>query len=317
MFKYLVSTALMLTPVLAQDYPNKTITMVVPFAAGGSTDITSRIIAEKMSRMLGQSVIIENRAGAGGNTGAAAVAKANPDGYTILMGTISTHTLNSAFYKNMPYDPIKSFEHVSLILSMPLVLEVSKKSGIKNLDDLIKAAKAAPDTLTYASSGNGTPLHVSGEMLNTMAGIKLRHLPYRGGGPALNDVVAGHVTMMIDNLTSSIEQIKAGNVVAIAVTTKERSKALPDLPSLHELGLKGFDSYSWTGMFLPAGTPKAIVDKLNATVNEAIKDPEVKRKLEDASAVLIGSTPEVLKTHVQQQLDIWLPIAKASGVSAE
>jgi tripartite-type tricarboxylate transporter receptor subunit TctC len=316
MLKYL-AIAFLATPLMAQDYPNKTITMIVPFAAGGSTDIVGRIVSQKLSQILGQSVIVENRAGAGGNTGAGAVAKANPDGYTILMGSISTHALNSAFYKNMPYDPIKSFEHLSLILTMPLVLEVSNKSGIKSLDDLIKAAKAAPDTLTCASSGNGTPLHVSCEMLGTYAGIKLRHLPYRGGGPALNDVVAGHVTMMVDNLTSSIEQIKAGTVTAIAVTTKERSPALPNLPSLHELGLKGFDTYSWNGIFAPAGTPKPIVDKLNKAINDAIKDPEVKRKLEEASAVLIGSTPEVLKAHVQQQLDTWIPIAKASGVSVE
>lgn len=319
MLKRTFIAAALLAPILAnaQNYPNRTITMVVPFAAGGSTDIVARIVGDKMGRILGQTVIIENRAGAGGNVGANAVSKAAPDGYTILMGTISTHTLNVAFYKNMPYDPVKGFEPVSLLLNMPLVLITSHKSGIKTLDDMIKRAKAAPDTLTFASSGNGTPLHVSGELFNTLAGVKLRHLPYRGGGPALNDVVAGHVDLMFDNLPSAIEQVKAGNVTAIAVTTKERSQAVPNIPSLHELGIKGFDTYSWNAIFAPPGTPRDIVTKLHAAAIEAIKDPEVKRKLEDASAVLVGSTPEGLKAHVQQQLDLWLPIAKASGVSAE
>jgi tripartite-type tricarboxylate transporter receptor subunit TctC len=313
----LATSLLPFTAQAQQDFPNKPINLVVPFAAGGSTDIIARIVGDKMSRILGQGVVIENRAGAGGNIGANSVSKATPDGYTMLMGTISTHALNSAFYKTMPYDPITGFEPISHLVDMPLVLIVSHKSGIKTVAELIEQAKKSPEAIGYASSGNGTPQHVSGELFNSMAGVKMKHIPYRGGGPALNDIVGGHVPVMFDNLPSAIEQIRGGSVRALGVTTLKRSSQLPDLPSLHELGLKGYDTYSWAILFAPPNTPKAIIDKLNKAAVEAVQDAETRKKLEQTSAVIIGSKPETVRPLVKAQLDLWLPIAKASGVSAD
>ncbi|MEW6123873.1 MAG: tripartite tricarboxylate transporter substrate binding protein [Pseudomonadota bacterium] len=299
----------------ADDYPNRAVRLVVPFAAGGSTDIVARIIAAKMSDILKQPMVVENRGGAGGNTGAALVAKSPPDGYTVLMGTVATHAINPALYTKMPYDPVKDFAPVSLLVNVPNVVVVHPSLNVKTTAELIALLKANPDKYEYASSGIGTPLHLSGALFESMAGVKMVHVPYKGAGPALVDVMGGQVKIMFDNLPSSISHIRKGSVIGLAVTTKERSPAAPDMPTVNESGLPGYETYSWNAIFAPAGTPSAIVDKLAKACMEAMADPEVKAKLADLSAVAVGSTPAQLSDHVKAEIAKWGPVVKASGAS--
>jgi len=304
-------------PALAQGFPNKPITLVVPFAAGGGTDIAARIIAPKMGELLGQNVIIENVAGAGGNVGTNRVAKSAPDGYTILMGTISTHAINPAVFKAMPHDPVKDFAPVSLLVLVPSVLTVSKSFQANDVKELIARLKAEPDKHAYASSGVATPQHLGGELFKTMTGTQMQHIPYRGGGPALLDVASGKVAMIFDNLPSSAELIRSGQVRGFAVTTKTRSPAFPDMPTMEEAGLPGYEIYSWNALFAPAGTPKDVVARINAAANTALKDPNVAKRLMDLSNVIVGTTPEALGEHVAKEMAKWGPIAKAAGASLE
>lgn len=314
------ATALVAMPSIARaqgKFPDRPITLVVPFAAGGSTDIVSRLVGQKMSELLGQNVVIENRAGAGGNTGSRGVASAPPDGYTILMGTISTHALNTAVMKKMPYDPITDFEPVSLLAVVPNVMVVNPQFPAKTVKECIDILKANPGKYSYASSGNGTPLHLSGELFKTMAGVDMQHVPYRGAGPALNDVVANVVPIMFDNLPSSAGHIKQGTLRGLAVLGKERAASFPELPTMAEAGLPGYETYTWNALFAPAKTPKDIVAALNKAANDALKDATVKQRLGDVSATIIGSTPDELAKHVKAELDKWIPIAKAAGISID
>ncbi len=297
-------------------FPDRPITLVVPFPAGGSTDLIARLVASRMTATLGQQIVVDNRGGAGGNLGSAAVAKAEPDGYTILMGTVATHALNPALYKKMPYDPVKDFAPVSLLVLVPNVLVVNPEFPAKTVPELIELLKAKPGEYAYASSGNGTPLHLSGELFKTMAGVDMVHVPYKGAGPALVDVIAGHVPIMFDNLPPSLEQIRAGKLRGIAVTTKERAPSAPDMPTIAET-LPGYETYSWNAIFAPAGTPQEAIDKLNAAGLAALADPEVKAKLQDLSATIVGSTPDELAQHVQAELTKWAPIVKASGAQID
>jgi len=305
------------TPAHAQsDYPTRPVTLVVPFPAGGSTDLVARLIAARMVSELGQQIVIDNRGGAGGNIGSAVVAKANPDGYTILMGTVATHALNPALYKKMPYDAVKDFTPISLLALIPNVLVVTPNFPAKNVKELIEMVKAKPGEYSYASSGNGTPLHLSGELFKKMAGVDMIHVPYKGAGPALVDVMAGHVPIMFDNLPPSLEQIRAGKLRGLAVTTKERVPSLPDVPTIAET-LPGYETYSWNAFFAPAGTPKEIVAKLNAASLKALADPEVSSRLKDLSATPVGSTPEELAAHVKTELAKWAPVVRDSGASLD
>ena len=311
-----LSLALMTGAANAQeDFPNRPIRLVVPFAAGGSTDIVARIVAAKMSDILKQPVIVENRAGAGGNAGAAAVAKAPPDGYTVLMGTVATHAINPALYTKMPYDPVKDFAPVSLLVNVPNVVVVHPSLNVKTVGELIALLKANPGKYEYASSGIGTPLHLSGALFESMADVKMVHVPYKGAGPALVDVMGGQVKIMFDNLPSSIGHIRKGTLVGLGVTTKDRSPAAPDMPTVSESGLPGYETYSWNAIFAPAGTPMPIVDKLAKACIEAMEDPQVKAKLADLSAVPVGSSPAQLSDHVKSELAKWGPVVKASGAS--
>jgi len=299
----------------ADAFPSRTVTLVVPFAAGGSTDLIARIIAEKMTEDLGQTVIVENKAGAGGNIGADAVAKADPDGYTILMGTIATHALNPAVMKQMPYDPVKDFAPISLLVLVPNVLEVNPELPVKSVQELIALLKSKPGEYSYASSGIGTPLHLSGELFKSLAGVDMIHVPYRGAGPALNDVVANQVPIMFDNLPSSTAFIKAGTLRPLAVTTKTRSASFPDLPTMEEAGVPGYETYTWNAIFAPAGTPQAVIDRLNAAAVKAVKDPATQPRLAELSATVVGSTPDELAKHVVAELAKWAPIVEASGAA--
>jgi tripartite-type tricarboxylate transporter receptor subunit TctC len=304
-------------PALAAGFPERPIVMIVPFAPGGSTDLVARLVAAKMSEGLGQQVIVENRGGAGGNLGAAAVAKADPDGYTILMGTVATHALNPALYKKIPYDAEKDFAPISLLVNVPNVLTVNPNFPAKTVQELVKIAKENPGKYSYASSGSGSPLHLSGELFKKIAGVDIVHVPYKGSGPALVDVIAGQVPIQFDNLPSSTEHIKSGRLRALAVTTAERVPTFPDLPTIAESGLAGYDTYSWNALFAPAGTPKEAVDKLNAEAVKAVNDPKVKAKLAEFSAVVVGSTPEQLGEHVSKELAKWKPIVAESGAQID
>ncbi|WP_342358432.1 tripartite tricarboxylate transporter substrate binding protein [Terrarubrum flagellatum] len=299
------------------SFPNRPLTLVVPFAAGGSTDIVARLVAQQMGQQLGQQVIVDNRAGAGGNTGSRAVANAAPDGYTMLMGTISTHALNTAVMKKMPYDPVTDFEPISLLAIVPNVMVVNPQFPARTVKECIDILKANPDKYSYASSGNGTPLHLSGELFKTMAGVKMQHVPYRGAGPALNDVVANVVPIMFDNLPSSAGFIQQGTLRGLAVLGKERATSFPDMPTMAEAGLPGYETYTWNALFAPAKTPPEIVARLNAEANKALTDALVKQRLTDVSATIVGSTPQQLRDHVKAELAKWIPIAKAAGIEID
>lgn len=302
---------------LAQQFPDRPVTLVVPFAAGGSTDVVARIIAQKMSDDLGQQVVVENVAGAGGNIGADRVARADPDGYTILMGTVATHALNPLILKTKPYDPEKDFAPVSLLVVVPNVLVVNPELPAKDVQELIALLKADPEKYAYASSGNGTPLHLSGELFKAMAGVNIQHIPYKGAGPALNDVVGNQVPIMFDNLPSSSAHIKGGTLRALGVTTAERAASFPDVPTIAESGVPGYETYTWNALFAPAGTPKEAIDRLNASANKAMTDPAVIEKMNGFSAKIVGSTPDELAAHVKAELAKWGPVVKDANISMD
>ncbi len=302
----------------AQDkFPVRPVTLVVPFAAGGSTDVVARLVAQKMAEGLGQQVVVENRAGAGGNLGAQAVSRATADGYTILMATVATHALNPLIAKKKPYDPVADFEPVSLLAIVPNVLVVNPSFPAKDVKELVALLKANPGKYNYASSGNGTPLHLSGELFKTLSGTQMTHVPYRGSGPALTDVVAGQVPIMFDNLPSASEFIKAGTLRGLAVTTKERAPSFPDMPTIAEGGLAGYETYTWNALFAPKGTPKAVVDRLNAEAVKALQDPTLQARLRDFSATVVGSTPETLAAHVKAELAKWEPVVREAGIQVD
>ncbi len=304
------------SPALA-EFPERPITLVIPFAAGGSTDLVGRLVAEEMSKNLGQQVVVENRGGAGGNLGAAYVAKAAADGYTILMATVATHALNPAVYTKMPYDAVKDFAPISLLVTVPNVLAVHPSIPANNAKELIELIKKDPGKYSYASSGNGTPLHLSGELFKTLAGVpELVHVPYKGSGPALVDVLGNQVPMIFDNLPSSTEHIKTGKLKGIAVTSPERAPAFPDLPAMNET-LPGYETYTWNALFAPAGTPPEAIKKMNEAANAAVNKPEVKAKLAEFSATVVASTPEELAKHVEAELAKWKPIVEQAGAKID
>ncbi|HEY9211499.1 MAG TPA: tripartite tricarboxylate transporter substrate binding protein [Ancylobacter sp.] len=308
----LTSALLALSPAAAQDFPNRPVTLDIPFPAGGSTDLVGRLIAEGMSAELGQPVIVENRSGGGGSLGTAHLAKQPPDGYAVMMGTVSTHALNPALYKNLPYDAETSFAPVSLLVIVPNALVVHPSFPAKTIDEFIAVLKANPGKYNYASAGNGTPGHLSGELFKGMAGVDMQHIPYQGAGPALVDVISGQVPIMFDNLPTASGYIKSGKLRALGVTTLARAPSFPDMPAVAET-LPGYETYSWNALFAPAGTPPEVVAKLNAAANKALATPKVQARLADFSAVTVGSTPEQLAAHVKAELAKWAPIVKASG----
>jgi tripartite-type tricarboxylate transporter receptor subunit TctC len=313
----LLSLLALNAPALAAGFPERQVTLVVPFAAGGSTDVVARIIAQKMSEDLGQQVIVQNVAGAGGNLGADNVARADADGYTILMGTVATHALNPLILKSTPYDAEKDFAPVSLLVVVPNVLVVNPELPAKNVEELLALLKGAPDQYSYASSGNGTPLHLSGELFKRMAGVEMVHIPYKGAGPALNDVIANQVPIMFDNLPSSSGHIKAGTLRALAVTTKERAASFPDIPTVAESGIPGYETYTWNALFAPAGTPAEVIARLNKSANKALKDPAVAERMKEFSATIVGSTPDELGAHVKAEIAKWTPIVRDAKIQMD
>ena len=301
----------------AQVYPNHAIRLVVPFPAGGTTDILARAAAQKLTESLGQPVVVDNRPGAGGNIGADVVAKSAPDGYTLLMGTVGTHAINPSLYTKMPYDHVKDFVPVVLVAGVPNVLVVNPSVPVNSVADLIKLAKSKPGAINFASSGSGTSIHLSGELFKTMAGVDMTHVPYKGSAPALTDLIGGQVQVMFDNLPSALPQIKGGKLRAIAVTSLKRAPVLPDVPTIAESGLPGFEASSWFGVLAPAGTPAPVVARLNAEVNKWLQSPEAREQLLAQGAVAAGGTPEQFAAHIRAETEKWAKVVKASGAKVD
>jgi tripartite-type tricarboxylate transporter receptor subunit TctC len=302
----------------AQDYPAKPVRIVVPFTPAGTTDIQARIVAQHLSEALKQSFVVDNRPGAAGNLGSELVAKAAPDGYTLLMCTVSTHGINPALYgAKIPYDAVKDFAPVSLVSTVPNMLVVNPSVPAKSVQELIAYAKKNPGKLNFASSGSGTSIHLSGELFKTMTGIDMVHVPYKGSAPALTDLMGGQVDLMFDNMPSSIEFVRAGKLRALAVTTARRSPALPDVPTVAESGVPGYEATAWFGVMAPGGTPKPIVDRLSAEIQTMVKKPEVRAKLAEQGAEPVGDTPDEFRTFVVAELDKWAKVVKAAGAKVD
>ncbi|MFO1316482.1 MAG: tripartite tricarboxylate transporter substrate binding protein [Burkholderiales bacterium] len=299
-------------------YPAKPIRIVVPFPAGGTTDILARAVAQKLTEATGQSAVVDNRPGAGGNIGAELVAKSAPDGYTLLMGTVGTHAINASLYPKMPYDHVRDFAPVILVAGVPNVLVVNPSVPANSVQELIAYMKANPGKVNFASSGAGTSIHLAGELFKTMTGVQMTHVPYKGSAPALADLVGGQVQIMFDNLPSALPQIKAGRLRALAVTSAQRSSALPDVPTVAESGIPGFEASSWFGLLAPAGTPKEVVAKLNGEVAKWLATPEAKEKLAAQGAIVAaGLAPDDFVRHIAAETTKWQKVVKESGAKVE
>lgn len=305
-------------------WPARPVKIVVPFAPGGTTDILARAMAPELQKAFGQSFVVENRPGAGGNIGADAVAKAAPDGHTLLMGTVGTHGINKALYSRLSFDPQKDFVPITLVAGVPNVMvvnaEKARAAGIDSVADFIRAAKASPGKLNMASSGNGTSIHMAGELFKTMSGTYMIHFPYSGSGPALLALVGGDMDVMFDNLPSSMQLIKSGKLKALAVTSAQRSAALPDVPTVEEAGgpaLKGFEASSWFGLLAPAGTPPETVARIQQEVARSLGTPAVKEKLLAQGAIPGGNTPEQFAAFINAEHRKWAQVVKTSGAKVD
>ena len=322
---WLVLAALPMLPrtLLAQErWPARPVRIVVPFAPGGTTDILARSLAPELSRAFGQQFIVDNKPGAGGNIGAAEVAKAAPDGYTLLMGTVGTHGINQSLYPKMPFDPIKDFVPITLVAGVPNVLVMNPAKAqalhIQSVPDLIRYAKANPGKLNMASSGNGTSIHLSGELFKTMTGTFMVHFPYKGSGPALLDLIGGTMDLMFDNLPSALPQIKAGKLKALAVTSAQRSAAVPELPTIAEAApLPGFDASSWFGLLAPAGTPGEIVNRVQQETAKALATPALKERLLSQGAIPSGMPPAQFAAYIAAETKKWAQVVKVSGAKVD
>jgi tripartite-type tricarboxylate transporter receptor subunit TctC len=310
-------------PVSAQSaWPSKPVRIVVPFAPGGTTDLLARALAPEFSKAFGQQFVVENRAGAGGNIGADVVAKSAPDGHTLLMGTVGTHGINKSLYSKMPFDPQRDFAPITLVAGVPNVMvmnaEKAKARGINSVQDFIRYAKANPGKVNMASSGNGTSIHLAGELFKSMAGVYMTHFPYSGSGPALLGLLGGDMDVMFDNLPSSMPHIKAGKLKALAVTSSERSAALPDVPTVEQAaGLKGFEASSWFGLLAPAGTPPDIVNRLQQETAKALNVPAIKERLLAQGAIPSGNSPSEFAKKIDAEIRKWGPVVKTAGATVD
>lgn len=303
-------------------WPSKPVRIVVPFAPGGTTDLLARALSPELTKAFGQSFVVDNRAGAGGNIGADLVAKSPGDGYTLLMGTVGTHGINKSLYARLPYDPQKDFAPITLVAAVPNVMVMNAKRaqalGIHTVADFIQYAKANPGKLNMASSGNGTSIHLAGELFKSRTGIFMTHIPYRGSGPAMADMLAGNMDVMFDNLPSAMPHIQSGSLKAFAVTSAVRSTALPDLPTVAEAsGLAGFEASSWFGLLAPAGTPPDIVNRIQQEVARALKVPAIRERLSAQGAIPSGDTPQAFTTLIAAEIAKWEPVVKASGARVD
>jgi len=301
----------------AQAWPSKPIRYIVIFAPGGTTDILARLIAPKLSDALGQPVVVENRPGAGGNVGSEILAKAAPDGYTIGSGTVSSHAINATLYSKLPYDPAKDFSPITMLATLPNMLVVHPSLGVNNVAELIALLKANPNKYSFGSAGNGTSQHMSGEMFKTMTGTSMQHVPYKGSGPMIPDLLAGTIGMSFENITTAFPPVKQGRLKALAVTTARRSFVAPDVPTMQEAGLPGYDITSWQALFAPAGVPREIIARLHAETAKALKAPDVAKRLEDLGLDAGGMTPDELAALIRSDIPRLGKVVRDSGAKVD
>jgi len=311
--------AALLLPLAAQaqaNYPDKPIKFVVPYPPGGGTDVVARIVQMRLQAALGQNVLIDNKGGAGDSLGTDVVAKSAPDGYTVLF-TLSSHTINPAIFPKLPYDTLKDFEPVGLVASLPQILVANTAVPVRTVADVVAQAKAAPDKSSFASVGNGSPGHLAGELMVIRTGAPMLHIPYRGGGPAITDVMGGQVPYLWVSIPAAAQHVKAGKLKALAVSTVKRSAAFPDVPTMQEAGVADFEVDSWYAMLVPAKTPKAIIDKLNKALNTVLAEPAIRAQLLEQGAEAVGGTPEALGKVIAAELPKWAKLAKDANIKAD
>ena len=310
--------ALVALPAAAQTaWPSKPIRYIVPFAPGGTTDIIARVVGEKLSVALGQQILVDNKAGQGGSVGTAELARAAPDGYTIGGGTISSHGINATLYDKLSYDPVTSFAPITLYATQPNVLLVHPSVPAKSVKEFIELLKANPDKYAFGSAGSGTSQHISGEMFKTMAGVKMEHIPYRGSGQMMPELLGGTLPVAFDNVATAVPQVKAGKLRALAVTTAKRSSALPDVPTLAESGLPGYEISSWQAVFAPAGTPRPIIDRLYTEISKILQMPDVQKRFAELGLDVSGMPPAELASLVKTDVPRLAKIVKESGAKAD
>lgn len=298
------------------SYPSKPVTLVVTYPPGGGADAMARLLAPKMSEALGQNVVVDNKPGAGGQIGAAAVAKAAPDGYTLMLDA-SSFAVNPSLYPKLPYDPMKAFKPVGVVALFPNVVLVNANFSAQNVADLISIAKKTKDSVSYASSGNGSAQHLAGALFESATGVDMVQVPYKGGGPALNDVIGGQVPLFFGNLASTLQHVQGGKLRALAVTSAKRSSILPGVPTLSEAGVKGAEIYEWNAVFVPTGTPQAVVSKIASAFQHALDAPEVKQRIAQLGGEIQRSTPEQSQAFIEQQVSLWGRVIKERKISAE
>jgi len=301
----------------AQTFPSKPIKVIVPFPAGGGGDNLARLVMTRVGNELGQPIVFENLAGAGGNVGSMAATRAAADGYTLLYGTNGTHGINQTLYKKPGFDALKDFEPVSRLTSIAALVVIRPGLPVNSMAELIKMLKGAPGKYTFASAGNGTTSHLSGEILKAQAGLAVVHIPYRGGAAAITDVMGGQVDFMIDVMPNTAPQVRGGKLKGLAVSTASRVGSFPDIPTIAESGLPGFNVSAWDAIFAPAGTPKAVVDQINAAIQKALADPELRSQLASRGADVVGGSPQDLKDHVAREIERWGAAVKRSGASVD
>jgi tripartite-type tricarboxylate transporter receptor subunit TctC len=304
-------------PAFAQAFPSKPIKLICPFPPAGAVDIASRAIANELGKVLNQTVTVDNRPGAGGNIGGAEAARATPDGHTIFMSTSGINAINPALYSKMSFDPNKDLVPVAPLVSLSNVLVLHPSVKANSVAEVIAMAKAQPGKINYASSGAGTSIHMSGEMFQYLAKVSMTHIPYKGSGPAVTDLIGGQVMMMFDNIPSALPHIKAGKLRALATTGAKRDPALPDLPTIAETGVAGYESGVWFGLMVPAGTPKDVIAKLNDASNKGLKSPDFIKRMGELGYVMMGGTPEHMTDMLKTEVARWTPIVKASGAKAD
>ncbi len=301
---------------IAATYPNKPVRVIVPYPPGGPTDIVARVVFQQLSEATGQQFVIDNRPGAGGNIGAEAASRAPADGYTLLVAT-TAHAINMTMFRNLNYDIVRSFDPVSLLTQGPLVLVAHPSFPANSVAELIALAKARPNTLSYASSGNGQSTHLSGELFNSMAGVKLSHVPYKGSAPALTDVISGQVPLMFDTMLSAMPFVAAGKLKALAVTSAQRAPTAPEVPTFAESGLPGYETFAWNGVVVPAGTPKAVVAKLNDELKKVLQLPQVKDKFAQQGFAASWNEPEAFGAFLRAEVAKWAKTVKAAGATLD
>ncbi|MDH0371074.1 tripartite tricarboxylate transporter substrate binding protein [Comamonas aquatica] len=297
----------------ADAYPDKPLTMIVPFSAGGTTDILARIVGQALGQELGQTIIIENKPGAGGNIGAQQASRAKADGYTLFMGTVGTHAINQALYKKLPYDPVKDFAPLSRVANVPNLLVAHPSRPYKTVQEMIAYAKKHPGEVTYGSPGSGASPHVSGALFQSMTGAEMTHVPYKGSAPAISDLLGNQIAVMFDNMPSAIQHVRSGKLRPIAVTTAKRSPELPDVPTIAEAGVPGYEATSWFGLWAVAGTPAPILDQLHTALAKVLKDPGVSKKIADQGGEVVIETPAQFDAFIKTEAAKWGKVVKESG----